>query len=107
MGNSAGRSTYRALGESETALRHAERALVHASEPRQPLALLAAHRRVGALDTDEGRYEDAARTLLDQVRYLRAAGSAARPRPRRSPRRNAPIEIMLVAEHDGDDVMSA
>ncbi|MCA1669068.1 MAG: helix-turn-helix transcriptional regulator [Thermomicrobia bacterium] len=38
---------------------HTERALVHASDPRQPLALLAAHRTLGELDTDTGRYQEA------------------------------------------------
>jgi DNA-binding CsgD family transcriptional regulator len=42
---------------------HAERARAHATEPRQPLALLAAHRLLGALETDAGRYDDAARHL--------------------------------------------
>ena len=41
-------------------------ALAHATEPRQPLALLAAHRLLGELDTDAGRYADAA-THLDTV----------------------------------------
>ncbi|MHB8644498.1 MAG: ATP-binding protein, partial [Thermomicrobiales bacterium] len=35
---------YRQAGESDQAREHAERALAHATEPRQPLALLAAHR---------------------------------------------------------------
>jgi tetratricopeptide (TPR) repeat protein len=47
----------------EQARVHAERALAHATEPRQPLALLAAHRLLGELDTDAGRYDDAARHL--------------------------------------------
>ena len=33
---------------------HAERALAHATTPRQPLALLAAHRMLGILATDAG-----------------------------------------------------
>ena len=36
------------------ACEHAERALAHATEPRQPLALLAAHRLLGELDTEAG-----------------------------------------------------
>ncbi|MHB8646217.1 MAG: AAA family ATPase [Thermomicrobiales bacterium] len=54
---------YRAAGDAATAYEHAERALAHASEPRQPLALLAAHRLLGELDTDAGR-DDAAATHL-------------------------------------------
>lgn len=54
---------YRQRGESEAANEHAEQALVLAIEPRQPLALLQAHRLLGELDTDARRYNDAARHL--------------------------------------------
>jgi DNA-binding CsgD family transcriptional regulator len=54
---------HRAAGNAVTARQHAERALTHACEPRQPLALLAAHRLVGQLDTDAGRYDDATEHL--------------------------------------------
>ncbi|MHB8646667.1 MAG: ATP-binding protein, partial [Thermomicrobiales bacterium] len=54
---------YRQAGESDQAREHAERALAHATEPRQPLALLATHRLLGELDTDAGRFDDAARHL--------------------------------------------
>jgi DNA-binding CsgD family transcriptional regulator len=47
---------HRALGDPASALRHAERALAAASTPRQPLALLAAHRLLGELATDAGRF---------------------------------------------------
>ncbi|MHB8647360.1 MAG: AAA family ATPase [Thermomicrobiales bacterium] len=50
---------YRAAGDPALAMAHAERALAHATEPRQPLALLAAHRLLGILDTDARRFEDA------------------------------------------------
>jgi DNA-binding CsgD family transcriptional regulator/tetratricopeptide (TPR) repeat protein len=46
-------------GDNAKAREDAERALVHATAPRQPLALLAAHRLLGQLDTDAERYEDA------------------------------------------------
>ena len=46
------------------------------AEPRQPLALLAAHRLLGELDTDAGRYEDAARHLDD---IARPRGACAAP----------------------------
>jgi len=55
---------HRQSGDSDQAYEHAERALAHASEPRQPLALLAAHRLLGELDTDAGQYEGA-ETHLD------------------------------------------
>jgi DNA-binding CsgD family transcriptional regulator len=50
---------YRAAGDTAAAYESATRALRHATEPRQPLALLAAHRLLGELDTDAGRYNDA------------------------------------------------
>jgi DNA-binding CsgD family transcriptional regulator len=50
----------RQAGDAATAYTHAERALAHATQPRQPLALLAAHRLLGELDTEAGRYADAA-----------------------------------------------
>jgi DNA-binding CsgD family transcriptional regulator len=59
-------------GDVEQARDYAERALAHASEPRQPLALLAAHRLLGELDTDAGRYEDAARHLDASLRLAEA-----------------------------------
>jgi DNA-binding CsgD family transcriptional regulator len=46
-------------GNWEGALRHAEQALAHALEPRQPLALLAAHRLLGELNNATGRPEAA------------------------------------------------
>jgi predicted ATPase/DNA-binding CsgD family transcriptional regulator len=54
---------HRQAGNVAAARAHAERARAHATEPRQPLALLAAHRLLGALETDAGRYDDAARHL--------------------------------------------
>ncbi len=55
---------HRQAGDDQQAYEHAERALAHATEPRQPLALIAAHRLLGELDTAAGRYDDAA-ALLD------------------------------------------
>ncbi len=54
-------------GAIDKARAHAERALAHASDPRQPLALLAAHRLLGELDTETERYEDATRHLDDAL----------------------------------------
>ncbi|MDQ6833639.1 MAG: helix-turn-helix transcriptional regulator, partial [Chloroflexota bacterium] len=50
---------HRQAGNREQAYEHAERALAHATEPRQPLALIAAHRLVGELDTDARRFPNA------------------------------------------------
>ena len=50
---------YRQERDADKAYAHAERALAHATEPRQPLALLAAYRLLGELDTDVGRYDNA------------------------------------------------
>ena len=46
---------------------HAKAALAHATEPRQPLALLAAHRRLGELDTAAGDYPAAADHLAQAL----------------------------------------
>jgi DNA-binding CsgD family transcriptional regulator len=45
---------HRVAGDATPAREQAELALAHASAPRQPLALLAAHRMLGILDTDAG-----------------------------------------------------
>lgn len=50
---------HRATGDVARAREHAERALVHATSPRQPLALLAAHRMQGILDANAGEYASA------------------------------------------------
>jgi len=46
-------------GDPAAARRHASQALEYASDPRQPLALLAAHRFLGHLDALDGRFTDA------------------------------------------------
>jgi DNA-binding CsgD family transcriptional regulator/tetratricopeptide (TPR) repeat protein len=48
-----------AAGDMEQARASAERSLALAGEPRQPLAVLAAERLLGELDTAAGRYADA------------------------------------------------
>jgi DNA-binding CsgD family transcriptional regulator len=50
-------------GDPQQARTHAETALAQATAPRQPLALLIAHRLLGELDTDAGRSDDAAHHL--------------------------------------------
>ncbi|MHB8645570.1 MAG: helix-turn-helix transcriptional regulator [Thermomicrobiales bacterium] len=51
---------HRQAGDTDKADAHARQALAHATEPRQPLALLAAHRLLGELDTERGRFDQAA-----------------------------------------------
>jgi DNA-binding CsgD family transcriptional regulator/tetratricopeptide (TPR) repeat protein len=62
-------------GERERADAEAQRALAHATEPRQPLALLAVHRLLGELDTVSGRL-NGARTHLDTALALADACAA-------------------------------
>jgi DNA-binding CsgD family transcriptional regulator len=52
-------------GDIDKAYASARQALAHATEPRQPLALLAAHRLLGELDTETGCFDQAA-DHLDQ-----------------------------------------
>ncbi|HEU5329043.1 MAG TPA: AAA family ATPase [Thermomicrobiales bacterium] len=54
---------YRAAGDLAQARDHAEQALAHATEPRQPLALLAADRLLGELATAANQYAEAATHL--------------------------------------------
>ncbi len=65
----------RQSGDRVQARVHAERALAHANEPRQPLALLAAHRLLGEISTEAGRYEEATHHL-DASLALAAACAA-------------------------------
>ena len=58
---------YRAVRDLEQSRRHAEAALELASEPRQPLALIAAFRFLGQLDVDEEQYDDASRRLQSSL----------------------------------------
>ncbi len=66
-GRSAGHALWaryhRLAGEHGVACEQADQALSCAMEPRQPLALLAAHRLAGDLATDTGRFADAASHL--------------------------------------------
>jgi DNA-binding CsgD family transcriptional regulator len=66
---------HRQAGDADEARAHAERALAHATSPRQPLALLAAHRLLGELATEAGQYDDAIRRL-DESRTLADACAA-------------------------------
>ena len=51
---------HREQGDERAARQHAEAALELATEPRQPLPLLGAHRFLGELATISGRFPDAA-----------------------------------------------
>jgi DNA-binding CsgD family transcriptional regulator len=79
LGQSAGQALwaqyYRRAGDSARAREHAKRALQYATEPRQPLALLAAHRVLGELATDAASYDDA-RAHLETSRALASACAA-------------------------------
>ncbi|MGN6675366.1 MAG: hypothetical protein ACTHMA_18895, partial [Thermomicrobiales bacterium] len=66
---------YRAAGDHAQAWHHAEAALARATEPRQPLALLAAHRLLGELDTAAGGYA-VAQTHLTEALALADACAA-------------------------------
>jgi DNA-binding NarL/FixJ family response regulator len=66
---------HRAAGELDLAYHLATEALARATEPRQPLALLAAHRLLGELDTSAGRY-DAAAAHLDEALALSTSCAA-------------------------------
>jgi DNA-binding CsgD family transcriptional regulator len=63
---------HRQAGDRDAAREHAERALGHASAPRQPLALLAAHRLLGELDLD-GHHTEEAQAHLDAALALAGA----------------------------------
>jgi DNA-binding CsgD family transcriptional regulator len=67
---------HRAAGDLTAARERAEHGLACATEPRQPLALLAAHRLSGELATSEGSYSDA-RAHLEQALALADACAAA------------------------------
>jgi DNA-binding CsgD family transcriptional regulator len=54
---------HRRAGYPNQAREHADRALAAATEPRQPLVLLAAHRLAGEISTETGRFADAERHL--------------------------------------------
>ncbi|HET8629858.1 MAG TPA: AAA family ATPase [Thermomicrobiales bacterium] len=58
---------HRAAGDLARAWRNAEAALAHAAAPRQPLALLAAHRLLGELATAAGEAADAERRLAEAL----------------------------------------
>ncbi|HEU5423913.1 MAG TPA: hypothetical protein VFU72_10265 [Nitrolancea sp.] len=66
---------HRAAGDPEQARQHAGQARAYATEPRQPLALLAAHRCLGELATAAGDHAEAA-TQFDAALTLAVACAA-------------------------------
>jgi DNA-binding CsgD family transcriptional regulator len=66
---------HRTAGDSDQARQHAGQALAHATEPRQPLALLAAHRLLGELATAAGQHTEA-QTHLSEALALADACAA-------------------------------
>ncbi|HEX5506120.1 MAG TPA: helix-turn-helix transcriptional regulator, partial [Thermomicrobiales bacterium] len=73
---------HRAAGDLTAARDHAEAALAHAAEPRQPLALLAAHRLLGELAAATGEHAAAAAHLAEA---LALADACAAPYERALP----------------------
>ena len=65
---------HRAAGDSGQARACASQALALASDPRQPLALLAAHRLLGEIDTSDGRHADATAHLDTALTLAQACG---------------------------------
>lgn len=66
---------HRTADEHDQAREHAEAALAHASEPRQPLALLTAQRLLGELAVADGRVAAAAGHLREAVALADACGA--------------------------------
>jgi DNA-binding CsgD family transcriptional regulator len=66
---------HRAAGDATAAREHAEVAIALAAAPRQPLALLAAHRLLGELDTAAGRHPEAAKQLSTALALAAACGA--------------------------------
>ena len=66
---------YRDTGDLVQAREHANRAIVAAEAPRQPLTLLAAHRLLGELDLATGRLVDAEAQLAAALALADACGA--------------------------------
>jgi len=65
----------RRAGDGAQARAYAARALADASDPRQPLALLAAHRLLGELNIAPGRYDNSAQHLEASLRLAAACAA--------------------------------
>ncbi|HEX5501300.1 MAG TPA: AAA family ATPase, partial [Thermomicrobiales bacterium] len=66
---------HRATGDGAAARARAEQALAVAGAPRQPLALLVAHRLLGELALAAGRLDDAERQFADALALADACGA--------------------------------
>ena len=64
-----------ANGDRDQARAMAERALAHATDPRQPLALIAVHRFLGQLYTEEQRFSEAEEHLQPSLRLAEACAA--------------------------------
>jgi len=65
----------RAAGNAEQAHRRAEQALAHATDPRQPLALIGAHRLLGELHTAAGKHKAADQHLRAALKLVDACAA--------------------------------
>jgi tetratricopeptide (TPR) repeat protein len=66
---------HHAEGDAVLARQQAEQALAHASDPRQPLALIAAHRFLGQLDTEAAQFVAAEEHLGESLRLVDACAA--------------------------------
>jgi tetratricopeptide (TPR) repeat protein len=66
---------HHATGDPTQARSTAERALVHANDPRQPLALIAVRRFLGMLDTKEGQFDAAENHLQESLQLAEACAA--------------------------------
>jgi DNA-binding CsgD family transcriptional regulator len=66
---------FRTFGDGDRARRHGAEALTCASNPCQPLALLAAHRFVGEMDTATKRFGDAETNLTESLALAEACAA--------------------------------
>jgi DNA-binding CsgD family transcriptional regulator len=62
-------------GQADLAREYAQRALELASEPEQPLALIAAHRVLGQLDTDAWQHAEAEEHLIESLKLAEACAA--------------------------------
>jgi hypothetical protein len=62
-------------GDPALTCQFAEQALTHASEPRQPLALIAVHRFLGRLDTEAQQFEAAEEHLTQSLALAEACAA--------------------------------
>ncbi|MGA7669966.1 MAG: BREX system ATP-binding domain-containing protein, partial [Nitrolancea sp.] len=62
-------------GDSSAARGHATQSLFDATDPRQPMALIAAHRVLGKLDTAEKRFDSADQHLMESLRLADACAT--------------------------------